>query len=1019
MIAIIYASLGMATEINNYNEFPSGIEPGDDLTNIVHDLQNHRYDIDGGQQHDQIVYYIFDTFNVHSHESVFFHDNGNTHTYALVTGDIYSYINGTINSSARNFILANPNGIFFGKNNFFNLAGNFYCTTASAIKFEDNSIMPLDGSMRMMSCTKPKSFIFSSASRNINGQSAPNVNEGTKVTINAPSTIFQDDDTIFVVKVKKNEEYPIPETIAQKVKKVSEKDFSYFEANKSIEIDLDLWKNLSCEKKTNERRHNHLELGTQRGFLFIAKKLAFSAMFSNIADHLGYDLIDETNTRNYLEQGQNHYKKGSFLKAIHLFNDVLKKFDSKSTEYYYIHLLLLDAYQHLGETYKLETCLSRILKKFEFNYFKDNTIHALYLCKLAELYCKNKELEKARDLISHINNIAASIDDLSVWAYIENTIGNVYAASENYLAAKSAYNDALEYCHLASGHSLLIIQSLQPIIQLNRLKTMVRENKQQIVLQEYTAAAKSVYRDNTKGFLKIINLLSLASLKYDPENSILNAIKLSKQLELNETIVSYARGYYGHYALKQKKFSKAVEETRKAIVALEEYNRPGLSYQWYLQSGRAYKGLKKTLEAMRHYNQAIMHLKNLRQNMSFMNAEDGYHKMVKPVFKEMFELIISKAIIDSDMIDLAIQAMDNLKSTEIEKYFFDDCMTFEKVHNQLSINTFPPKTLLLYPVALKDKLILMIITSNHREVLTVPVKYRQLKKTIRSYVQQVQNPYESMDAIKQKSARIYEWLIRPIEEAMRHHMADIEAFIIAPDDLLRVLPFDTLYDGNRFLIEKYPTGLIFALSLTNMAHFNDSFSKALMAGLSEEARPRLPFVKKEIEKMKVFMPNSDILLDKKFTSDTLGQCLKKQNYRYLVFATHSRFKSDSNKSKIEMYNTSLSISEFQILLNNIDPLYGVDMISLNACETACGDSNAFLGMAGVALNSGARSVTASLWAIEDQAGYLIINSFYDGVINGKLTKARAMQKAKMNLIKSQAHKHPAYWGTTVLIGNWN
>lgn len=53
-----------------------------------------------------------------------------------------------------------------------------------------------------------------------------------------------------------------------------------------------------------------------------------------------------------------------------------------------------------------------------------------------------------------------------------------------------------------------------------------------------------------------------------------------------------------------------------------------------------------------------------------------------------------------------------------------------------------------------------------------------------------------------------------------------------------------------------------------------------------------------------------------------------------------------------------------------------DLLVLSACETAVGDDRAALGLAGVAVKSGAHSVVASLWAVDDETTRAFIEEFY-------------------------------------------
>ena len=98
----------------------------------------------------------------------------------------------------------------------------------------------------------------------------------------------------------------------------------------------------------------------------------------------------------------------------------------------------------------------------------------------------------------------------------------------------------------------------------------------------------------------------------------------------------------------------------------------------------------------------------------------------------------------------------------------------------------------------------------------------------------------------------------------------------------------------------------------------------------------------------------------------------------------------------------------------------LELLVLSACETAAGDEQAALGLAGVAIRSGARSALGSLWAIPDEAAYQVMTGFYEALNEPKLSKAKALQQAQLALLepRTASHRHPYYWSPYLLISNW-
>jgi CHAT domain-containing protein len=93
---------------------------------------------------------------------------------------------------------------------------------------------------------------------------------------------------------------------------------------------------------------------------------------------------------------------------------------------------------------------------------------------------------------------------------------------------------------------------------------------------------------------------------------------------------------------------------------------------------------------------------------------------------------------------------------------------------------------------------------------------------------------------------------------------------------------------------------------------------------------------------------------------------------------------------------------------------------LAACQTARGDKRATLGLAGVAINAGARSTLATLWkVIADESPGELLSQFYRQLKeNPNITKAEALRRAQLEFLKDDSRNRPYFWAPYVLVGNW-
>ena len=77
----------------------------------------------------------------------------------------------------------------------------------------------------------------------------------------------------------------------------------------------------------------------------------------------------------------------------------------------------------------------------------------------------------------------------------------------------------------------------------------------------------------------------------------------------------------------------------------------------------------------------------------------------------------------------------------------------------------------------------------------------------------------------------------------------IDTLVIIPDEALSLIPFAALYDGERFLVEKYAIVTTPGLQLTDPQPSPRENFEALLVGLSEGVQgfPPLPNVPKELD----------------------------------------------------------------------------------------------------------------------------------------------------------------------------
>jgi CHAT domain-containing protein len=279
------------------------------------------------------------------------------------------------------------------------------------------------------------------------------------------------------------------------------------------------------------------------------------------------------------------------------------------------------------------------------------------------------------------------------------------------------------------------------------------------------------------------------------------------------------------------------------------------------------------------------------------------------------------------------------------------------------------------------------------------------------------------NGVKKRSQQLYEWLIRPAEIDLAS--SGIKNLVFVLDGSLRNIPMAVLYDskGQKYLVEKYALALTPGLQLVAPKPLRKVKLNALTAGVSEKRSVNgqefapLENVKLELSGIESVVSKSKKLLDREFTENNLQKQMKLADFSVVHLATHGEFSSNPEKTFILTWNQLLKVKDLDRLLQ-ISAQNGsstIELLVLSACKTAVGDKQAALGLAGVAVQAGARSTLATLWSVDDQSTSELMSQFYRELKTG-VTKAQALQRAQLSVLKHE--KRPFFWASYILLGNW-
>ncbi|MEJ1932433.1 CHAT domain-containing protein, partial [Nostoc sp. NIES-2111] len=499
-------------------------------------------------------------------------------------------------------------------------------------------------------------------------------------------------------------------------------------------------------------------------------------------------------------------------------------------------------------------------------------------------------------------------------------------------------------------------------------------------------------------------------------------VKSAQQIQ-DAAAEAYALHQWGQLYRRTQQWTQAQELAKKSLNIARQITADDIIAQSAWQVGQLYRqqgdGLRPTVgdraKAIAAYREAVKALKALRSDLVAINSDVqfSFRESVEPVYRELVSLLLDNNPTQAELVQ-ARELIESLQVAELDNFFREACLD-----RATQIDQVDSSATVIYPIMLSDRLAVILSQAGK------PLRYyvtqaspTQIDRTLNNLLVAL-NPVSDTKDRERYSQQIYDWLIRPgeIDQAFK----DSKTLVFVLDGKLRNIPMAALYDGKQYLIEKYAVALSPGLQLMAAQSLQQNKIKAIVAGISQ---PRsgfsaLPAVESEVQQISEKVPSS-MLLNQKFTNQALGDRMKSSNANVVHLATHGQFSSRLEDTYLLTWDGQVSVKELSELLKNRggNSAKAIELLVLSACDTATGDDRAVLGLAGLAVKSGARSTIATLWPVKDKAAEMLMTRFYDQLRQPNMTKAEALRQAQINLIRQTDFQDPFFWSAFVLVGNW-
>jgi CHAT domain-containing protein/Tfp pilus assembly protein PilF len=372
-----------------------------------------------------------------------------------------------------------------------------------------------------------------------------------------------------------------------------------------------------------------------------------------------------------------------------------------------------------------------------------------------------------------------------------------------------------------------------------------------------------------------------------------------------------------------------------------------------------------------------------------------------------------------------------------------------------------------------DRAYAIVVTPQGRKKFDLPATPADLRSKILEARDALRNP--TSDPLPKLQA-LYTIVIAPIAaelatlETSAQSSGKTPTLLWSLDGAMRYLPMAALYDGRRFLVERFQNVLFTPESYghmtdTSAANSANSASLSVLAmGLSRSygGLPPLPGVLSELNSVvhdpaapDSHGPLTGVLLpNERFTYAALKSQLGATSFPIVHIASHFVLQAGDGAEPYLMLagNDAGSPDGYPLTLSKLEDspvtFHGTRLLTLSACSTAKGDTANdglevdSLGM--IAQQKDAQAVLATLWDVNDASTSQLMSDFYARWMKFPTAgKAEALRQAQLALLRGSAsassatpdrgfqslpdanpaqpkphYSHPFYWAPFVLTGNY-
>jgi hypothetical protein len=448
-------------------------------------------------------------------------------------------------------------------------------------------------------------------------------------------------------------------------------------------------------------------------------------------------------------------------------------------------LLLVDAHVALGRSRDaLDTARAAQMLAEPLD---DPARHAAALGALGKAEWLTGATEDARRSLERGIALARQTGNSTVAAASLNQLGNLFLEQGDLPAARVAYQDSLSLARQAQDEALIVT------VLVNAARLAHREGDVRRA-EALLAEAGRQMQTLPDSHAKTLHLLASGQLRRElpgaaaaqrqqAAQDFAAAAAMARRLG-DRRGLSYALGYQAQLRQEAGYPIEALALHRQAAFAAQQADAPELLYRWQWRIGRLLNTQGDRDGAILAYQQAAANLQLIRPDFTASRTSSGgsFRAQVGDAFLELADLLLQRAAQQSSAsareADLlaARDTMEALKTAEVRDYFQDECVTALQART-VALDRPPPRTAILYPILLADRLVLLLNTARGIEQIVVSVDPETLVPAVREFRHYLEK--RTTREYLPFAQRLHGWLIQPLQNALDAQRVD--TLVIVPD----------------------------------------------------------------------------------------------------------------------------------------------------------------------------------------------------------------------------------------------